>query len=199
MDVHISGHCSASDIQAVLKQIKPDYYLPVYANHFFLKEAAKLAVEIGFKKENIFVLDNGNILQLQNKKAEIIKEKAKTDYIFIDGLGVGDIGQVVLRDRQVLAQDGMFVITVLIDSKTKKISGGIQITSRGFIYVKENFDLVNATKEVVKKVVAKNTNKDDKSKINWVMISNEIREEVGKFLFKKTERRPMVLPNVIEI
>lgn len=199
MDVHISGHCSASDIQAVLKQIKPDYYLPVYANHFFLKEAAKLAVEVGFKKENIFVLDNGNILQLQNKKAEIIKEKAKTDYIFIDGLGVGDIGQVVLRDRQVLAQDGMFVITVLIDSKTKKISGGIQITSRGFIYVKENFDLVNATKEVVKKVVAKNTNKDDKLKINWVMISNEIREEVGKFLFKKTERRPMVLPNVIEI
>lgn len=199
MDVHISGHCNALDIQTVLKQIKPDYYLPVYANHFFLKEAAKLAVEIGFNKDNIFVLDNGNILQLHNKKAEIIKEKAKTDYIFIDGLGVGDIGQVVLRDRQVLAQDGMFVITVIIDSKTKKISGGIQITSRGFIYVKENFDLVNATKEVVKKVVAKNTSKDDKSKINWVMINNEIREEVGKYLFKKTERRPMVLPNVIEI
>ncbi|KKP68021.1 MAG: Ribocuclease J [Candidatus Moranbacteria bacterium GW2011_GWE1_35_17] len=199
MDVHISGHCNASDIQAVIKQIKPDYYLPVYANHYFLKEAAKLAIEIGFKKENIFVLDNGNILQLHKNKAEIIKEKAKTDYIFIDGLGVGDIGQVVLRDRQVLAQDGMFVITVIIDSKTKKISGGIQITSRGFIYVKENFDLVNATKEVVKKVVAKNTNKDDKSKINWVLINNEIREEVGKYLFKKTERRPMVLPNVIEI
>lgn len=199
MDVHISGHCNASDIQTVIKQVKPDYYLPVYANHYFLKEAAKLAIEVGFKKENIFVLDNGNILQLHKNKAEIIKEKAKTDYIFIDGLGVGDIGQVVLRDRQVLAQDGMFVITVIIDSKTKKISGGIQITSRGFIYVKENFDLVNATKEVVKKVVAKNTSKDDKSKINWVMLNNEIREEVGKYLFKKTERRPMVLPNVIEI
>ncbi|MDX9913394.1 MAG: ribonuclease J [Candidatus Moranbacteria bacterium] len=199
MDVHISGHCNASDIQTVIKQIKPDYYLPVYANHYFLKEAEKLAIEIGFKKDNIFVLDNGNILQLHKGKAEIIKEKARTDYIFIDGLGVGDIGQVVLRDRQVLAQDGMFVITVIIDSKTKKISGSIQITSRGFIYVKENFDLVNATKEVVKKVVAKNTNKDDKSKINWVMINNEIREEVGKYLFKKTERRPMVLPNVIEI
>ncbi|HBI17067.1 MAG: Beta-lactamase domain protein [Candidatus Moranbacteria bacterium GW2011_GWF2_34_56] len=199
MDVHISGHCNASDIKTVIQQIKPDYYLPVYANHYFLKEAAKLAIEVGFKKENIFVLDNGNILQLHKNKAEIIKEKAKTDYIFIDGLGVGDIGQVVLRDRQVLAQDGMFVITVIIDSKTKKISGGIQITSRGFIYVKENFDLVNATKEVVKKVVAKNTNKDDKSKINWVMLNNEIREEVGKYLFKKTERRPMVLPNVIEI
>jgi len=200
MDVHISGHCNASDIQTVLTQIKPDYYLPVYANHYFLKEAEKLAREIGFKKDNIFVLDNGNILQLHNNKAEIIKEKARTDYVFIDGLGVGDVGQVVLRDRQVLAQDGMFVITVIIDSKTKKISGGIQITSRGFIYVKENFDLVNATKEVVKKVVAKNTNKtDDKMKINWVLINNEIREEVGKYLFKKTERRPMVLPNVIEI
>lgn len=200
MDVHISGHCNASDIQAVIKQVKPDYYLPVYANHYFLKEAEKLALEIGFKKDNIFVLDNGNILQLDNNKAEILKEKAKTDYIFIDGLGVGDVGQVVLRDRQVLAQDGMFVITVIIDSKTKKISGGIQITSRGFIYVKENFDLVNATKEVVKRVVAKNTNKeDDKAKINWVMINNQIREEVGKYLFKKTERRPMILPNVIEI
>ena len=199
MDVHISGHCNANDIQTVIKQIRPDYYLPVYANHFFLKEAAKLAIEIGFRKENIFVFDNGNILQLHKNKAEIIKEKAKADYVFIDGLGVGDIGQVVLRDRQVLAQDGMFVITVIIDSKTKKISGSIQITSRGFIYVKENFDLVNATKEVVKKVVARNTNKDDKSKINWVMINNEIREEVGKYLFKKTERRPMVLPNVIEI
>lgn len=199
MDVHVSGHCNASDIQEMIKQVKPDYYLPVYANHYFLKEAEKLALEVGFPKDNIFVLDNGSIFEMHDKKVKILKEKARTDYIFIDGLGVGDVGQVVLRDRQMLAEDGMFMITVIIDSKTKKISGNIQITSRGFIYVKENFDLVNATKEVVKRVVSKNTPKDDKTKINWTMINNQIREEVGKFLFKKTERRPMVLPVVIEV
>ncbi|MDD3498334.1 MAG: ribonuclease J [Candidatus Moranbacteria bacterium] len=199
MDVHVSGHCNAFDIQEVIRQVKPDYYLPVYANHYFLKEAEKLAIETGFPKENIFVLDNGNILELQDKKAKILREKAKTDYVFIDGLGVGDVGQIVLRDRQMLAEDGMFMITVLIDSKTKKIFGNIQITSRGFIYVKENFDLVNATKEVVKRVVSKNTPKDAKTKINWTMIIDQIREEVGKFLFKKTQRRPMVLPVIMEI
>ena len=199
MDIHVSGHCNASDIQEMIKQVKPDYYVPVYANHYFLKEAEKLAVEVGYQKDNVRILDNGNILELCNKQAKILKEKARTDYVFIDGLGVGDVGQIVLRDRQMLAEDGMFVITVIVDNKTKKISGNIQITSRGFIYVKENFDLVNATKDVVRKVVAKNTPKDAKTKINWTMINNQIREEVGKFLFKKTERRPMVLPVVMEI
>ncbi|MFC1644422.1 ribonuclease J [Patescibacteria group bacterium] len=197
MDVHVSGHCSASDIQEVIKQVKPDFYIPVYANHFFLKEAAKLAVETGFKNDNIFILDNGSVLEIDKKKAKILPKKVKTDYVFIDGLGVGDVGQVVLRDRQVLAEDGMFMITVIIDSKTKKIVGNIQITSRGFIFVKENFDLVNATKLVVKKVIQKKTSPD--TSINWNFVKNSIREEVGKFLYKKTERRPMVLPNVIEV
>ena len=199
MDVHISGHCNASDIQEMIRQVKPDYYIPVYANHYFLKEAKKLAIETGFNAKNIFILDNGSVFQLYKNRAVITKEKVKTDYIFIDGLGVGDVGQVVLRDRQMLAEDGMFVITVIIDSKTKKIIGNMQITSRGFIYVKENFDLVNATKEVVKKVVNKNTSNDSKTKINWVLINNQIREEVGKFLFKKTQRRPMVLPVIVEV
>ena len=199
MDVHVSGHCNASDIREMIKQVKPDYYIPVYANHYFLKEAEKLAIKTGFNPKNIFILDNGSVFQLHNKKAVITKEKVKTDYVFIDGLGVGDVGQIVLRDRQMLAEDGMFVITVIIDSKTKKVARNIQITSRGFIYVKENFDLVNATKEVVKRVVAKNTSKDVKTKINWILINNQIREEVGKFLFRKTQRRPMVLPVILEV
>ncbi len=199
MDVHISGHCNADDIKEMIKQVKPDFYLPVYANHYFLKEARKLAIETGFNPKNIFVLDNGSVFRLHKGKGTLTKEKVKTDYVFIDGLGVGDVGQVVLRDRQMLAEDGMFVITVIIDAKTKKVVGNIQITSRGFIYVKENFDLVNATKEVVKRVIAKNTSKDSKTKINWVLINNQIREEVGKFLFKKTQRRPMVLPVILEV
>ena len=126
-----------------------------------------------------------------------LKEKADTSYVFIDGLGVGDIGHVVLRDRQVLAQDGMVVITAIIDGKTKNIVGNIQITSRGFIHVKENFDLVNEAKRKVQKVVKENTSKG--SSIDWELVRNQIRENVGQFLFQKTERRPMILPVVIEV
>jgi len=197
MDVHTSGHCSAQDIQDMLNQVKPDLFLPVYANHYMLKEAEKLAIRGGFKKENIFVLDNGHVLEIHKGKATVLSKKVDSSYVMVDGLGVGDIGQVVLRDRQLLAQDGMFTIVTIIDRKTKKIIGTPQITSRGFIYVKENFDLVNATKRVVEKIIQEKTSPD--VDVNWDYIKNNIREAVGSYLFSKTERRPMVLPVVIEV
>lgn len=197
LDVHTSGHCSAQDIQDILRQIRPDFFLPVYANYYMLKEAEKLAVKIGFKKENIFVLDNGSQLEFKNNRAILLPKKVDTSYVMVDGLGVGDIGQVVLRDRQVLSEDGMFVITVIIDSKTKKIIGKPQVTSRGFIFVKENFDLVNATKKKVEEIVAKKTSANQS--INWDYVKNNIRETVGSFLYQKTQRRPMILPVVIEV
>lgn len=197
MDVHTSGHCSAGDIKDILKQIKPDYFLPVYANHYMLKEAARLGREIGFRAENIFVLDNGSQIEFEKGKAKVLAKKADTSYVMVDGLGVGDIGQVVLRDRQVLAQDGMFTIVTIIDSKTKRVIGEPQVTSRGFIYVKENFDLVNATKRKVKEVVAHATAKDES--VDWNYVKDQIRDTVGQFLYTKTERRPMILPVVIEV
>ena len=197
LDVHTSGHCSAFDIQDLLRQVKPDFFLPVYANHYMLKEAEKLAIRTGFAKDHIFVLDNGNVLEVEQNQAKMLPTKVDTSYVMVDGLGVGDIGQVVLRDRQLLAQDGMFVITVIIDSKTKKIIGKPQVTSRGFIFVKENFDLVNATKKKVEEIVAKKTSPD--TSINWDYVKNNIREAVGSFLYSKTQRRPMILPVVIEV
>lgn len=197
LDVHTSGHSNAFDIKDIIKQIKPDIFLPVYANHYFLKEAAKLAQEVGVHKDNIFVLDNGNQLELSGGKAKMLPAKIDTSYVMVDGLGIGDVGEVVLRDRQLLAKDGMFTIVVIIDSKTKKIIGTPQITSRGFIFVKENFDLVNATKRVVEKVVKEKTSED--TQVNWDYVKNNIRESVGSFLYTKTERRPMVLPVVIEV
>jgi ribonuclease J len=197
MDVHTSGHCSAQDIQEMLRQVRPDFFLPVYANHYMLKEAEKLAVRIGFRRENIFVLDNGNILEVQKGKAKIFPKKVDTSYVMVDGLGVGDIGQVVLRDRQVLSADGMFVITVLIDNKTKEVVGNIQITSRGFVYVKDNFDLVNEAKRRVQKAIKETTSRNTLAERKF--IEDNIREVVGKFLFQKTQRRPMVLPVVIEV
>ncbi|MFA7319429.1 MAG: ribonuclease J [Parcubacteria group bacterium] len=197
MDVHISGHCNAFDIKDILRQIKPDFFLPVYANHYMLKEAAKLGMEVGISKNNIFVLDNGSVFETENGRAEVRKEKADTSYVMVDGLGVGDVGQVVLRDRQVLSEDGMFVITILLDSKTKEPVGNIQITSRGFIYVKENFDLVNETKRKILKVIKDTTSK--KTSVEKKFIEDNIREVVGQYLFTKTQRRPMVLPVIIEV
>lgn len=197
MDVHTSGHCSAMDIQEILRQIKPDFFVPVYANHYMLKEAEKLATKIGFHKDNIFVLDNGHVLEVQKDKAKILAKKIDTSYVFVDGLGVGDIGQVVLRDRQVLSEDGMFMITVILDSKTKEVVGNIQITSRGFIYVKDNFDLVNEAKTKVKKVIKETTSK--KTSVEKKFIEDNIREVIGQYLFTKTQRRPMVLPVIVEV
>jgi len=197
LDVHTSGHSNAFDIQDILRQIRPDFFLPVYGNHYMLKEAAKLGERVGIRKENIFVMDNGNQLELHGGKARLLPKKVDTSYVMVDGLGVGDVGEVVLRDRQLLAKDGMFTIVVIIDSKTKKIIGTPQITSRGFIFVKENFDLVNATKRVVEKIVKEKTSEG--LPVNWDYVKNNIREAVGSFLFTKTERRPMVLPVVIEV
>lgn len=200
MEIHIGGHGTIWEIEEILRQVKATYVLPVYANHYFLKEAAKIAFRLGYPEKNVFVLDNGGVLEVpkpDDGMPAIRKEKADASYVFVDGLGVGDIGHVVLRDRQMLAQDGMLAITVVIDSKGKKVIGNIQITSRGFIHVKENFDLVNEVKRKVQEIIKKNTSKE--VSLDWELVRNQIREQIGQFLFQKTQRRPMVLPVVVEV
>ena len=197
LDIHISGHSTANGIMEMLRQVRPTFFLPVYANHYFLKEAANIATNMGFPKERAFVLDNGTMLDIHDGMAKVQPKKADSSYVFIDGLGIGDVGHVVLRDRKMLSEDGMVVVTAIIDSKTKKIVGSIQITSRGFIHVKENFDLVNEMKKKVMKIVKDSTSKE--ASIDWNLVKNNIRDQVGQFLFTKTERRPMVLPVVVEV
>jgi len=196
MDVHTSGHCNAEDIKEVIKQVKPDYYLPVYANHYFLKEAAKLAMQTGFDKKKIFILDNGSVLESKGKKPKILNKKAKTDYIFIDGLGIGDVGQIVIRDRQVMSKDGMFTVIVTVNKKTGKIIQNPDIISRGFIYMKESRELVEQARKKVIQIV--NQKKGQKT-VDWGYVRNELRDKMGDFLYQKTERRPMVLPVIIEV
>lgn len=199
MDVHAGGHARQEDLKMMMNLIKPKYLIPVHGTYFMLKIHGELGMEVGIPQDNILIGENGVPFEFdQFGKGRVVNtEKAPTNYIMVDGLGVGDVGEVVLRDRQLLAKDGMFTIVVVIDSKTKKIIGTPQITSRGFIFVKENFDLVNATKRIVEKVVKEKTVAD--SAINWDYVKNNIRESVGSFLYTKTERRPMVLPVVIEV
>ncbi len=200
MEIHIGGHGTIWEIEKILRAAKADYILPVYANHFFLVEAAKIAYRLGYPQKNVFVLDNGHILEVPEKGAAlpyIRKEKADANYVFVDGLGIGDIGNVVLRDRQMLSEDGMVVIMVVIENKTKKVLGNVQITSRGFIHVKENFDLVNETKRKVQDIIKKNTAVG--MQLDWESVRSQIQDTIGQFLFTKTERRPMVLPVVMEV
>lgn len=196
MDVHTSGHCNAKSIREIIRQIKPDFFLPVYANHYLLKEAAKLGALERVPKNNIFVLDNGSVMELDRGAAKVLDKKVDSGYVFVDGLGVGDIGEIVLRDRQNLSQDGMFVIVVLIDSKTGKVKGSPDIISRGFVYLKESKELLRETR---KRVIAIVEHSSGENAVDTLFVKNEIRNQIGDFLFFKTQRRPMVLPVVIEV
>ncbi len=196
MDVHSGGHSTSDDILDMVKQIKPTYFLPVYANHYFLKEAEKLVLKDGFPKNNIFILDNGSVLETNNRIPNILGKKVMTDYVFVDGLGVGDVSNIVLRDRQMLASDGMFVIIVTIDSKTGNLVGKPDIISRGFIYMKQNKQLLDQVRDKVTKILK---DKEPRAKADESYIKAKIRDKVGQFLYSKTERRPMVMPVVIEV
>jgi ribonuclease J len=197
MDVHTSGHSNAASIKEIIKQIRPDYFVPTYANHFFLKEAAKLAMDVGVPKEKIFVLDNGSVLEFENQRGKVLPKKADTSYVFVDGLGVGDIGHIVLRDRQMMSKDGMFVVITIIDKQTGKVKNSPDIISRGFIYMRESKELLAEVRKKVKEIVEHTTTAGHP--INWTYVKDNLRDKLGQFLYNKTERRPMVLPVVIEV
>jgi ribonuclease J len=197
MDVHGGGHAQIEDIKLLIRQAKPKYLLPVYANHYFLCEAAKIAISIGFPANNIFILDNGSILESSEQKIKIADKKIPIDYIMVDGLGVGDIGEIVLRDRQMLAKDGMFVVVVAINHQTGKVQGSPDIISRGFVYLRESKELLRETRRKVIGIINRTSSAEGTT--NWTYVKSELRNKIGEFLFQKTERRPIVLPVVIEV
>ncbi len=196
MDVHVSGHATRDDILYMLEQIKPDYFIPVYANHYFLKEAEKLAIENGFPKNKIFVPDNGSVIEVNRKNARMLSKKVPSNYVYVDGLGVSDTQNIVLRDRQVLAEDGMIVVIVTVDTKTGNLIQNPDIISRGFVFLKDNKKLIEDIRHKVKQLVIAS------DPLTWAdtnQIRNDIRDKIGKFVFSKTEKRPMILPVVIEV
>jgi len=198
MNIHVSGHNNIQAIQKVVTEIKPTYILPVYANHYLLKEAKKVIQKTGFLAKNIFILDNGSIIQFNKQQNPIImNEKADTSYVFVDGLGVGDVGEVVLRDRQMLSKDGMFVIVAIVDRQTGRVRNSPDIISRGFVYLRESKDLLSQTRKKVIDII--NQVAGTGRAINWVYIKDEVRNKIGQFLYTKTQRRPIILPVIIEV
>lgn len=198
MDVHAGGHARQEDLKMMINLVRPKYLIPIHGNYFMLKLHGELGVSVGMDPKNILIGENGRVIEFDYREnGKVTNEKLALNQVMVDGLGVGDIGQVVIRDRQVLAKDGMFVIITIVDGKTNKVIGKPQVTSRGFIFVKENFDLVNATKKKVEEIIAQKTTPNEPA--NWDYVKNNIREAVGSFLYMKTERRPMVLPVIIEV
>ncbi len=202
MDVHAGGHAMKEDIKLMLSLFRPKYYVPIEGNHFMLRENASIAYSMGWKEEKVFVTDNGQIMEFWKEKTgeavgKLTDQKVPSDYVFVDGLGVGDVSEVVLRDRKALAEDGMVIVVVQVDHKTGKLVGNPSIISRGFVHMKDQEEMVNATRKKVQEIcVQSDPNKHESDPDH---LRNNLRNEVGAFLFKKTERRPMILPVVIEV
>jgi len=196
MGVHGGGHALMEDIKLLLRQIKPKYLIPVYANHYLLKEAGKVAMSIGFPPQNIGYLDNGSVAELSANGLRVLPQKIPIDYVFVDGLGVGDVSHVVLRDRQILSHDGMVVIGISIDSKTGKLVGSPDIISRGFVYMKDNKKLLDETRHKIREIMRA---ADDQKGVNDIQLRDKIRNELGRFLFQKIERQPMIIPVIIKV
>lgn len=196
MDVHAGGHAKANDIKLMIRLANPKYFVPIEGNHYLLRLNAKVAVSAGLNPKNVFVADNGQVMEFTKNMGVLTQKRVPTDYVFVDGLGVGDVSQIVLRDRKLLAEDGMVVIIATLETKTGKIIGNPDIISRGFVYMKENKKLIEETRHLVKKIVQ---DRDPRSAADNDYIKNKIRNEIGQFLFRITERRPMILPVIIEV
>ncbi|MBI5071806.1 ribonuclease J [Candidatus Falkowbacteria bacterium] len=203
MDIHAGGHAKAEDIKLMIRLVNPKYFIPIEGSHSHLRMNAKIAESIGLDPKNIFVADNGQIIEFQAAAKEpygaagrLTPQRVQSDYVMVDGLGVGDVSQVVLRDRKMMAEDGMIVIIVTVDTKTGYLIGSPDIISRGFVYMRESKELIEQVRAKVKKLIS---DRDPKSAADNVFIKNKIRDNIGQFLFTKTERRPMVLPVIIEV
>ena len=193
-EVHVSGHACREELKLIHSLIKPKYFVPVHGEYRHLKEHAELAKSLGMDEKNIFLLDNGDVLELTGKKA--VKAKSiHTGTVYVDGSGVGDVGNIVLRDRKVLSQDGILTAVLAIDKESKEIISGPDIISRGFVYVKDSNDLLSEATTLIEREVENCLANDI---VDWYSIKSKIKSSLGQFLYTKTKRKPMIIPVIVE-
>ena len=194
-DTHVSGHACKEEIKLIYTLTKPKYAIPVHGEYKHLKAQANIAMELGIEKENIFILNSGDVLSL-NEESAAVTEKVPVGTVLVDGLGVGDVGNVVLRDRQHLAEDGILIVVMSLDAASCELLAGPDIVSRGFVYVKESDELLEEARKVIEKAVLSCLKKNI---TDWGKIKSTIKDTLGEFVWKKTKRRPMILPIIMEI
>ncbi|MCD8022916.1 MAG: ribonuclease J [Lachnospiraceae bacterium] len=194
-DTHVSGHACQEDIKLIYSLVKPKYAIPVHGEYRHMKAQAKLAEELGYEKDHILLLQAGNVLELTEDTAAVTGQ-VQTGSILVDGLGVGDVGNIVLRDRQHLAEDGIVIAVLTLEKYSGQILAGPDIISRGFVYVREAEDLMEEARAVVEETMEYCS---DHRILDWAKIKNAIRDSLGDFLWKRTKRRPMILPIIMEV
>lgn len=193
-DAHVSGHACQEEIKLIYSLVRPKYAIPVHGEYRHLVAHKHIAQELGIPKENIFILKSGNVLEMDGQTAEITGT-VQTGGILVDGLGVGDVGNIVLRDRQHLAEDGIMIVVMTLERHSNIVLSGPDIVSRGFVYVRESEDLMEHAREAVEEVLEDCL---DRNITDWGKIKNNVRDALGDYVWKRTKRRPMILPIIME-
>ncbi len=194
-DVHVSGHACQEDIKLIYSLVRPKYAIPIHGEYKHRKAQAKIAQELGIDKDNIFLINSGDVLELDENSARV-NGKVHVGDVMVDGLGVGDVGNIVLRDRHILAEEGIIIVVLTLDGGSGQVLAGPDIVSRGFVYVRDAGDLMDDAQAVL------NTTMDhlmDKGVTDWGKIKQEIKDALGGFVWKETKRRPMIIPIIMEV
>ena len=194
-EVHVSGHACQEELKMIMGIVKPKYFIPVHGELKHLRKHAGLALSMGIPKENILIADNGRVAEI-SKKALRCTSTVPAGRVFVDGYGVGDVGSVVLRDRKHLAQDGLVIVAVCIDRESGMIVSGPDVVTRGFVYVQESEELINAAREVAVEAIEAQT---DGGYFDWNSIKASIRDEISHLMYERTKRSPMILPVIMEV
>ncbi len=194
-DAHVSGHACQEEIKLIYSLVRPRYAIPVHGEYRHLKAQASIAEQLGVPKKNIFVLQSGDVIEMDEASAKVV-EKVHTGAIFVDGLGVGDVGNIVMRDRQHLAEDGIMIIVLTLEKGSNQLLSGPDIVSRGFVYVRESEDLMEQARGVVGSALEECL---DKGVTDWSKMKNMMKDALGEFIRKKTKRNPMILPIIMEV
>ncbi len=193
-DVHVSGHACQDDIKLIYSLVKPKYAIPVHGEYRHLMAQKNIALDLGIPKENIFVMKSGEVLELNDKDAKITGT-VETGEVMVDGLGVGDVGNIVLRDRQRLSEDGILIVVLTLEKHSNILLAGPDIVSRGFVYVRESEDLMGEAREVVNDALEDCL---DRNITDWGKLKSTIKDSLGCFVWKRTQRNPMILPIIME-
>ena len=193
-EVHVSGHARQEELKMIQRLVRPKFFMPVHGEYRHLVQHAKLAQSLGMPEENVFIMSNGKVLELSNRSAKI-NGAIQAGSVLVDGLGVGDVGDVVLKDRKLLSEDGLIIVVVTLDAKKNLVSGP-EVLTRGFVYVKESEELMEEIRVTARDSVLRTIEKKHGS---WSVIKNALRDDLGSHLYRRTMRKPMILPIVVEV